>query len=897
MQINMKSLTVFVATAIAQNAWSFDVVTHTAMTAEAIKQSKISATPNTSPILKKLGLYDKESPFGDNYLDLGVPLTRRTKTDFEEKKMVAVRRVIPDLPTSLSIPGWIIRGSVREDDNTVETPQDNPEGDEPGGVFNRVFGHFYDPQNDRPLTVGVALGPRAPDWATVAGAGVGVIGAGRQNHYNLPSAREAMWRALTMTKLLPNGTLETILPGGNNVGAAAHEAERKAYWATTFRAVGDIVHVVQDMAQPQHTRNDGHAGYGCAPYVGCAFGHDSFVEKYFAARTIQARQFTLKEGLVIPSDGKPIDTTAPQLIYGGYLVPSFASASHYFSTATGAGNAAGKGLANYSNRGFFSFGTNIKGSATSPENASNYPLPDSTILTERTLSGGDVLTMTGAPAITGGGYTAEIKFKEGFVNDSITLAADKVKLSSYGLWDQSLQRKGVLLRDYTLNHYNYDDQARLLIPRAVGYSAGLIDYFFRGELKIDLPDEGFYSVIDHADPASNCKDNCGFSKIKLKLTNVTPDIVVSGNGPTVVQNMVGGTAVAVFKYSRNSCYKPDLSGEVGSDDFPNDTAGYSKCLFANGDVVAGKQVEDIVVSQPLTGISLNKGEQKPLIFTFDTPLPINAWNVSLQVVYRGPLGSEADAVVVTTEEISGATYWTVANAMDYWRGCAGKDFATVTEIYSFSNPLYAQRVFRFCAGLPQDCFHVPTAYKLLSSVLQNETYREFAETVRLPVGSFARVAVLGQRDAFNMTLRRSVGTADDQFMAIAYHLGGATATFSDQPYLIAKAANNLSINPSNSAVTANPVKKSRGSYRSEGFLATTSFDSDFPSLPSVTQWFTGYDALPPYANPNPVPLKTLDFANAATPPVAAPMMKTVQSKGVPAVAESRGVSADDRNTP
>lgn len=37
---------------------------------------------------------------------------------------------------------------------------------------------------------------------------------------------------------------------------------------------------------------------------------------------------------------------------------------------------------------------------------------------------------------------------------------------------------------YSLNRFNYDDQADLLIPRAVAYSAGLIDYFFRGKLDI-----------------------------------------------------------------------------------------------------------------------------------------------------------------------------------------------------------------------------------------------------------------------------------------------------------------------------------------------------------------------------------------------------------------------------
>ena len=47
----------------------------------------------------------------------------------------------------------------------------------------------------------------------------------------------------------------------------------------------------------------------------------------------------------------------------------------------------------------------------------------------------------------------------------------------------------------TLNSFNYDAAYPFLIPKAVNYSAGLIDYFFRGKLKItkiDFEGEGLY---------------------------------------------------------------------------------------------------------------------------------------------------------------------------------------------------------------------------------------------------------------------------------------------------------------------------------------------------------------------------------------------------------------------
>jgi hypothetical protein len=296
MNTSLKLITLLIAIAVSVDVLAFDIHTHAAMTSEAIKQSKITGTPNDSVVLKKLGLYNKDYVFKLRYIDIGSSLTDRNATFFESGVMERVREKITDIPNPYTIPGWIIRGAIREDDNTIETPASKPEGDEPGGVFNRVYGHFFDPQNDRPLTLLGERGPKSPDWALEPDKTI----SGRANHYNIPSAREAMWRALTLKKLLPNKTLESILPGGNNFGADAAEDERKAYWATMFRAVGDVVHLLQDAAQPQHTRNDAHSGLGCDPRAfqdTCLAGHDSFVEKYLKARTLRATSFNHHSGV------------------------------------------------------------------------------------------------------------------------------------------------------------------------------------------------------------------------------------------------------------------------------------------------------------------------------------------------------------------------------------------------------------------------------------------------------------------------------------------------------------------------------------------------------------------------------------------------------------------------
>ena len=83
------------------------------------------------------------------------------------------------------------------------------------------------------------------------------------------------------------------------------------------------------------------------------------------------------------------------------------------------------------------------------------------------------------------------------------------------------------------------------------------------------------------------------------------------------------------------------------------------------------QVEEIVTSQPgvdANGVpvtSLSLSNHTEVSFTFAQPIPINATDVYLQVVYRGVLGSENDAVVVATKDISEPSHFTIANTTDY----------------------------------------------------------------------------------------------------------------------------------------------------------------------------------------------------------------------------------------
>jgi hypothetical protein len=289
-KINIANLAALMLMLSVKVTYAFDINTHAAMTAEALRQSQITASPNSSALFKRLGLFDKDYAIGSYYIDIG-SLVKRNTTPYEREVMAKVREADArlNLPTAESIPGWILRGAIREDDNSIETPSGTPQGDEPGGVFDRVFGHFHDPVNNRGLTVrSINVGPVATDWAikkdtTLSGLGFG----SRKNYYNLPSAREAMWRALTLKAWNSGALSDDVEP--TNWSPPNKEALRHAYWATMFRAVGDVVHIVQDMAQPQHTRNDPHGGLGCIPgSSACLGGHASYIESYLKARTLES---------------------------------------------------------------------------------------------------------------------------------------------------------------------------------------------------------------------------------------------------------------------------------------------------------------------------------------------------------------------------------------------------------------------------------------------------------------------------------------------------------------------------------------------------------------------------------------------------------------------------------
>jgi hypothetical protein len=609
-------------------AHSYELATHGTLTQKAFENSNLNGADRY--LIGDLGIdtySNPDQPFGTDYYDVsGTTIKERHFNSFEND-VIKKLGVAP-----LSFKGWLMRGAIREDDLGYWDPLgfipagDDPH-DDPYGAIWRVFNHFYDPINNQPLTAaGVSTGLSAPNWAIGSKdvfANPVAPDANRRNHFTVFDARESMYRALTGKK--QDGTNADPNISDNN---PAGEKIRKTWWATTFRALGDVLHLNQDMAQPQHTRNEPHCGasYNVALPV-C--GHKSVYEQYVEVR---ARGTSF---IVTNLAGEAVlSAPAAPLNYTGYSPPAFNDFTSYYTTRNSDNNVlARKGLADYSNRGFFTAGKNLGGEGyTLPGATEAYPgaAPYTTTFQTKDWQGNPL------PG------NASVTLINGPVLDALTSSSETVSLSTYGLWDQFLVAKG-LSSGYTLTMKNYDDMADKLIPRAVAYSAGLINHFFRGRMKIELPDEGVYGLVDIStinvsDPLTNF---AGFGKIKLKLSNTTPNN----------EAMSGGKLIAVLKFRRANLYTNNLSGYPPSVDPDSGRT----------------EEEEIVVSDPANGganVTLTDTAQE-FEFNFQKALPINATDVRLQVVYRGTLGQETDAVVVATQDVSEPTFFSYMNALDY----------------------------------------------------------------------------------------------------------------------------------------------------------------------------------------------------------------------------------------
>lgn len=362
---------------------------------------------------------------------------------------------------------------------------------------------------------------------------------------------------------------------------AATEPERKAKYADTFRILGQVMHLVADAAQPAHTRNGAHV-------LGDPF--EAFLKDGKNVPLITGSASFDAGILQMPTNDVvarvPVAHIWDANRYDGTNPPDDATSSLF-------------GLAEISSANFFS-ATTIAPLAHEDE---VLPLPALDVLDQSFI----------APYITG-----EYRQYLGKSGHGLPVNPLVAEGTFYRFLPPFVVNLG--LDDIVLTEY-----ARHLMPRAIGYSAGLLEYFFRGRIEIAPPARFPYGLTRFL------PGNAGsFSKLRFKARNATPG---EDTGP--------GYVIAVVQYRT-----PLAAESIIDNPF---TPISSQLSFSVSDPIA---------------LTLTP-EFQEIGFGFQTPIPANAADVFLTVVYRARLGLEEDAVMVGGKDLFEPAPHDVVNGTDW----------------------------------------------------------------------------------------------------------------------------------------------------------------------------------------------------------------------------------------
>ena len=307
--------------------------------------------------------------------------------------------------------------------------------------------HFYNPLTGKGMDEGRFLNQAtSPEWAL---APRGSISSQQFSYWD---ARQYLLDALTKPS----------------------DVDRKRAFGLTFQTLGQVIHHLQDMAQPQHVRNDAHCS---VPVICWAVGLEH-APSFFERWTDDIRQ-TIVQRYANPT----LPTLVGYDITGSAFTSAFNSPRRFWHTELAGENSPvnGKGIAEFTNRNFVSAGTNFD--KPSPP---NFALPafvptNKTEPTVAELCADTSLNPPCPPSMTARAG-ARLTFyatvgRDNFLNTPVT----NPRASTESIFDEQLRVQGVQ-PVFALNRFNFDEAYKHLIPRAVAFSAGMINYFFRGKL-------------------------------------------------------------------------------------------------------------------------------------------------------------------------------------------------------------------------------------------------------------------------------------------------------------------------------------------------------------------------------------------------------------------------------
>lgn len=223
---------------------------------------------------------------------------------------------------------------------------------------------------------------------------------------------------------------------------SATKTQRDENLARLLEILGRSVHHLQDMAQPAHTRNDAHPPW--------PLDNDIYEE------------YTENNLSVIPSEQ----------VYGEPAV-----SLTEFDTGRKFWTNAGRGVAEFTSRNFVSRDTNFRPTASGFASDPNHPLPVATA--------SENVSLTQLGLFWTLNPSATVRFIHTQVNDLYSgMSFVNDRASTFSVFSADLQQAQFPAL-MSLNRFNFQKNYEILLPRAVAYSAGLLNYYFRGVLDVE----------------------------------------------------------------------------------------------------------------------------------------------------------------------------------------------------------------------------------------------------------------------------------------------------------------------------------------------------------------------------------------------------------------------------
>jgi len=118
-----------------------------------------------------------------------------------------------------------------------------------------------------------------------------------------------------------------------------------------------------------------------------------------------------------------------------------------------------------------------------------------------------------------------------------------------------------LIGQLQLDDAVYDAQSRHLIPRAVGYSAAVLDYFFRGELEVDDTKTKF-QLTGQSQPGEVCAPIPIFEFGSLVVEYEIPSDLAFSGMTSFYYDRQDGTRVLGGQQSNVSSGQPGLGADI-----------------------------------------------------------------------------------------------------------------------------------------------------------------------------------------------------------------------------------------------------------------------------------------------------------------------------------------------